>query len=95
MVITRALYARVGSACTPLVMGGTRAGGRARGVYPRVYPPLWIVFSRGSIAMDDDRRLITSRDPSRRGAARRRAARGARAVGRRRARARARVAVFF
>ena len=94
MVITHVMYARVGSACTPLVMGGTRAGGRARGVYPRVYPPLWIVFSRGSIATDDERRLL-SRDPSRRGAARRRAARGARAVGRRRARARARVAVFF
>ena len=44
MVITRVLYVIMGSACTPLVMGGTRAGIRARGVYPRVYPPLWIVF---------------------------------------------------
>ena len=50
MAIARVIYVRVGSACTPLVMGGTRAGGRARGVYPRVYPPLWIVFSRGRAA---------------------------------------------
>ena len=46
MVIACVLYVIMGSACTPLVMGGTRAGGRARGVYPRVYPPLWIVFSK-------------------------------------------------
>ena len=76
MVIAHVIYARVGSACTPLVMGGTRAGGRARGVYPRVYPPLWIVFSRGS----------TPRRAAPRGVARhkRLSARGARAVGRRR-----------
>ena len=49
MVITRVLYVIMGSACTPLVMGGTRAGGRARGVYPRVYPPMWIVFSKKEV----------------------------------------------
>ena len=94
MVITCVMYVIMGSACTPLVMGGTRAGGRARGVYPRVYPPLWIVFSRGSIAMDEKTSLFLA-TPRWRGGARRRAARGDRAVGRRRARARARVAVFF
>ena len=49
MVITRVLYVIMGSACTPLVMGGTRVGIRARGVYPRVYPPLWIVFSKKEV----------------------------------------------
>ena len=48
-MITRVLYVIMGSACTPLVMGGTRAGIRARGVYPRVYPPLWIVFSKKEV----------------------------------------------
>ena len=44
MVITRVIYVIMGSACTPFVMGGTRAGIRARGVYPRVYPPRGIGF---------------------------------------------------
>ena len=72
MVIACVLYVIMGSACTPLVMGGTRAGIRARGVYPRVYPPLWIVFSKKEVYFS--RPLAARRG-------------GARAVGRRRARA--------